>query len=151
MLTLSSKAGFKPYHSVLVEVSETYRVIFGADHRSQAHFLELEALNPTDGFFNIFALPGIDWEPRFHYNVASDFPVFGERILVLRKLCCSPRGIRDLWRDRRDSLQWYTFWAVVMLGCFGALVGFLQLALSAVQTWATVAALRPSPPLRGNV
>jgi len=124
----------------LVEISETYRLLFGSDRQSQCYFLELESSNPTDGFFNIFTLPNGDCEPRFLYNVGSDFPLFGERLLVLKTLL-RPNGIYGLWKDKRDSLQWYTFWAVVCLGCFGAIVAVLQLMLSAVQAWASVKAL----------
>lgn len=66
--------------------------------------------------------------------------MFGDRLLVLKTLL-KPNGIRGLWKDKRDSLQWYTFWAVVCLGCFGAIVAVLQLALSAVQAWASVKSL----------
>jgi hypothetical protein len=145
LLTITSKSGFVRHHGLHSEISESYRLLFGSDRRSQTYFLELEASNPCNGFFNIFTLPNCDYEPRFLYNVTSDFPVFGDRLLVLKKLCV-PTGILGLWRDKRDSLQWYTFWAVVFLGCFGAIVAFLQLGLSAIQTWATVAALNPRPP-----
>jgi hypothetical protein len=66
--------------------------------------------------------------------------VYGDRLLALKALL-RPTGIRGLWKDKRDSLQWYTFWAVVILGCFSAVMAFLQLGLSAVQAWASVAAL----------
>ncbi|KAF8244916.1 hypothetical protein K440DRAFT_426415 [Wilcoxina mikolae CBS 423.85] len=138
------KAGFVRHHSLLAEISESYRLLFGSDRRSQTYFLELEASNPCNGFFNIFTLPNCDYEPRFLYSVTNDFPVFGDRLLVLKKLCV-PTGILGLWRDKRDSLQWYTFWAVVFLGCFGAIMAFLQLGLTAIQTWATVAAMNPKP------
>ncbi|KAI5846861.1 hypothetical protein BZA05DRAFT_405682 [Tricharina praecox] len=134
------KAGFTQQHQALVEISDTYRLLFGGDRRSQCYFQELESSNPTDGFFDIFTLPKGDCEPRFLYNVGSDFPVFGDRLLVLKTLL-KPNGIRGLWKDKRDSLQWYTFWAVVCLGCFGAIVAVLQLALSAVQAWASVKSL----------
>lgn len=77
------------------------------------------------------------------YNVANDFPVYGERLLVLKTLL-KPNGIRGLWRDKRDSLQWYTFWAVVILGCFGATMALLQLVLSVLQTWATIKGMNNS-------
>lgn len=106
--------GFTAYHQALVEVSDSLRLLFGVDRASQAVFA---ALAPKDshaatGFFDIFSLlPPADADPRFLYNVAADFPVFGERLLVLKSLL-KPTGLRGLWKDRRDSLQWYTFWYV---------------------------------------
>jgi hypothetical protein len=150
-----SKAGCVNYHQLLTEVAESYRLLFGSDRRSMAYFRELGQTraggngSSGDGYFDITTLQGHEYEPRFLYNINSDFPVFGDRLLMLKKLCV-PTGIVGLWRDRRDSLQWYTFWAVVFLGCFGAMMAFLQLGLGAVQTWATVAAMNTSSGPRGS-
>lgn len=153
-----SKAGCVNYHQLLTEVAESYRLLFGSDRRSMAYFRELGQTraghaggngSSGDGYFDITTLQGHEYEPRFLYNINSDFPVFGDRLLMLKKLCV-PTGIVGLWRDRRDSLQWYTFWAVVFLGCFGAVMAFLQLGLGAVQTWATVAAMTTSSGPRGT-
>lgn len=67
--------------------------------------------------------------------------MLGERLLVLKGML-RPTGLRELWRDKRDSLQWYTFWAVVFLGCVGIFMGIIQIAVGALQAWASMKALQ---------
>lgn len=52
-------------------------------------------------------------------------------------VCCS--GFLALWKDKRDSLQWYTFWAVLVVGSLSIFLTFASLAVSTAQT---VAAFR---------
>lgn len=49
-----------------------------------------------------------------------------------------PRTLWELWRDNRDLATWLTFWAVIILGVLGVLLGLAQVALSAGQLVATV-------------
>ncbi|KAL4745268.1 hypothetical protein BDW72DRAFT_208347 [Aspergillus terricola var. indicus] len=71
------------------------------------------------------------------YSSRNDFPYFGSRILVLQQynLTQQPRRVRDLWRDRRNPLQWYTFWAVLCIGGISIILSLLQLAATIVQTY----------------
>jgi hypothetical protein len=52
------------------------------------------------------------------YSSQDDFPVYGQRLAKLQEFCQrqQPSRLRDLWRDRRNPLQWYTFWAVLVVG-----------------------------------
>jgi hypothetical protein len=52
-----------------------------------------------------------------------------------------PRGFLALWRDKRDSNAWYTFWAAVIFGAIALLLALTSLAVSAAQTWASFRAL----------
>jgi hypothetical protein len=45
-----------------------------------------------------------------------------------------PSKVTDLWRDRRNPLQWYTFWAVLWVGGASIVLAVLQLVVSLVQT-----------------
>ncbi|KAL6401120.1 hypothetical protein AUP68_16844 [Ilyonectria robusta] len=69
------------------------------------------------------------------YSARDDFPVFGQRLLALQRFNKrhQPSKMTDLWRDRRNPLQWYTFWAVLIVGGFGMLLGLLQLTVGFVQ------------------
>lgn len=69
------------------------------------------------------------------YSAQDDFPTFGNRLLALQRynMRRQPSKVRDLWRDRRNPLQWYTFWAVIVVGAVGLLLAFLQLAVGLVQ------------------
>lgn len=48
-----------------------------------------------------------------------------------------PGGIRGLWADKRDSGQWYTFWAVIIIGGLGLILSFLGLVAGIVQAVGT--------------
>lgn len=65
------------------------------------------------------------------YN-AEDFPIFGQRLEYLQKFVRrqQPSRLTDMWLDKRNMFQWYTFWAVLIFGGFSILIGILQLAVS---------------------
>ncbi|KAE9374904.1 hypothetical protein N431DRAFT_482029 [Stipitochalara longipes BDJ] len=65
--------------------------------------------------------------------------IWGDRLRELKAYMDSqkPGGIRGLWADKRDSLQWYTFWAVIIVGGFSLILSFMGLIVSVVQTVGT--------------
>ncbi|KAK6507657.1 hypothetical protein TWF481_006082 [Arthrobotrys musiformis] len=65
------------------------------------------------------------------YSTRDDFPVFGQRLLKLQQynMGQQPSRWKDLWRDRRNPLQWYTFWAVVIVGGASIVLSILQLGV----------------------
>lgn len=67
------------------------------------------------------------------------YGTWGDRLRQLKAYMDGqkPEGIRGLWADKRDSLQWYTFWAVIIVGSISLLLSFLSLAVSTVQTVGT--------------
>lgn len=69
------------------------------------------------------------------FDAASDFPILSSRLSRVQDYIDSiqPNRISSLWRDKRDILRWYTFWAVVILGGFNVLIATVQAALSAAQ------------------
>jgi hypothetical protein len=71
------------------------------------------------------------------YSTLSDFPVLGERLLKIQKFSYrqSPSRVRDLWRDRRNPLQWYTFWAVLWVGGVTIILGLVQIGLASAQVY----------------
>lgn len=76
----------------------------------------------------------------------SQFPIYGNRIRQLRAYMDTqqPRGLRALWRDKRNSNSYYTFWFVVVFGSLSVFLGTCALAVSIAQTWATFKGLSPS-------
>lgn len=73
----------------------------------------------------------------------AEFPVLETRLRQLRHYMDTqrPRGIRRLWRDKRDSSNYYTFWLVVGFGLLSVTLAMFSLAVSAAQTWASFRAL----------
>jgi hypothetical protein len=81
------------------------------------------------------------------YSTREDFPVFGPRLLIIQKynLRQQPSKVKDLWRDRRSPLQWYTFWAVLWIGGASIIMEFLQLLVGVAQLYFAI-----SPSVGGN-
>lgn len=71
------------------------------------------------------------------YSVRDDFPILGPRLLRLQRysLRQQPSAMRDLWRDRRNPLQWYTFWAVFLVGGVSILLSVVQLFVGVGQLY----------------
>jgi hypothetical protein len=43
-------------------------------------------------------------------------------------------SLKHLWTDRRDRLQWYTFWFAVTILAFTLIFGIITIVLTAMQT-----------------
>ncbi|KAF2811392.1 uncharacterized protein BDZ99DRAFT_569455 [Mytilinidion resinicola] len=71
------------------------------------------------------------------YSSRDDFPYFGPRLLALQQynLRQQPSRVRDLWWDRRNPLQWYTFWAVLWVGGISIVLSIFQLVAAVVQAY----------------
>ena len=143
------------------EVLLSYRVIFGQNEASRKLFRNEERsaagqTQPVDPLLDLLCghvlkrkrqdLPTDLWplscrDPQGHlqeqdvYSTTTDFPTLGPRLLRLQaySLRQTPSKIRDLWRDFRTPLQWYTFWAVVLFGGLGVCLGTLQTLLAIAQ------------------
>ena len=74
------------------------------------------------------------------YDANLDFRFFGDRLLKLQafNLRQQPNRMRDLWRDRRNALQWYTFWAVILIGGLSVVLAIVQCFVSAAQLYFTI-------------
>jgi hypothetical protein len=74
------------------------------------------------------------------YNARDDFPRLGPRLIKLQQFSARqrPSKLTDLWRDRRHPLQWYTFWAVLLVGGLAIIMSALQLAVTIAQLKASL-------------
>ncbi|KAL8855399.1 MAG: hypothetical protein Q9178_007955 [Gyalolechia marmorata] len=72
-----------------------------------------------------------------------EFPFYYQRLKELRSYMDSrqPRGLRALWRDRRNTNAYYTFWLVIIFSGIGVLLGFCTLAVAIIQAWAQLQTL----------
>ena len=72
------------------------------------------------------------------------FPFFAARLRVLKGFIDQqePSGVRQLWRDTRNKKEWYTFWAVIIIGGVGLIFAAASFAVSTAQTAATFQALQ---------
>lgn len=73
------------------------------------------------------------------YSARDDFPRLGRRLIKLQQFNSRqrPNKLTDLWRDRRNPLQWYTFWAVVLVGGVANILAALQLLVAVVELQAS--------------
>jgi hypothetical protein len=82
-----------------------------------------------------------------------EFPIFEDRLRHLRHYMDTqkPRTFRQMWKDKRDTSNYFTFWAVIVFGGLGVLLAFLSLAVSVAQTVASFKALNlPTQPGPAN-
>ncbi|KAF5869760.1 uncharacterized protein Bfra_010960 [Botrytis fragariae] len=65
------------------------------------------------------------------------------RVRILREYTDKqkPRGFRQLWRDSRDSFNYYTFWGVIIFGAVSVFLAMASLAVSIAQTYASLKSL----------
>ncbi|KAL8830808.1 MAG: hypothetical protein Q9170_005563 [Blastenia crenularia] len=84
---------------------------------------------------------------RFHEELSYTlFPVYENRLRKLRAYMDSqqPTGLRALWKDKRNSNIFYTFWLAIFFGSLTLLFGLFALATSLAQTWAQFQSLHMS-------
>ena len=132
----------------LGEVLLSYRFLFGQSKKARRYFREIcksKAFEdiPSEGHDRLLSdLCGrktIESSARIGENVTYTpdvhFPKLKYRIAVLNQqlVTTKPRGWRELWRDKRDSVQWITFWAVIIIGGIGVLLSLCQVVLGVLQ------------------
>jgi hypothetical protein len=72
---------------------------------------------------------------RTVYVTARDFLVLGSRVerLANELDVAKPKSLIDLLHDRRDTLQYWTFWFVAFFGGIGIFLNMVQVVLASIQ------------------
>lgn len=67
----------------------------------------------------------------------SQFSLFETRIRELRHYMDGqkPRRFRQLWKDNRDSLNYYTFWGVIFFGVLSVFLALFSLVSALPRQW----------------
>lgn len=75
--------------------------------------------------------------PSIERITFTQYPFYHHRLRELRSYMDSrqPRGLAALWRDRRNSNLYYTFWFVLIFGVLGMILAFGTLAVAVLQAW----------------
>lgn len=105
----------------------------------------LRQLGPIDPYLNqLCGYSSHTTNHRNSYSKTTEFPIFAARLSVLQDYIMrqNPNSLRMIWQDKRNSYQWWTFWAVVVIGCFGILLSLIQTVLSALQVYYAVHQVR---------
>ncbi len=130
---------------LLHETLLSYRLLFGQNKQSRKLYKKLDpfACIPPEGRDLLlsslcgqksFSMAQVVSDQDF-YDLNRQFPVLRSRIANLHRLLSAsqPRGWNELWRDKRDSAGWYTFWVVLVFGGIALLLSALQVVLQIVQ------------------
>ncbi|KAK0716069.1 hypothetical protein B0H67DRAFT_582339 [Lasiosphaeris hirsuta] len=72
------------------------------------------------------------------------FSFWHDRLVVLKQAFdeSSPRGLRQWWNDRRNSVQWYTFWVAILVFVMTVFFGLVQSVEGALQVYLSWKALQ---------
>lgn len=130
----------------LSEVLQSFRLLFGQSATSRRVFRFIFE-PPTSFRGNVdILLPLICSTKRYGrpseaipkdravYFAARDFPILYE--LIAKELRNTrPKSMRDLIRNRRDTLQYWTFWLVALIGGMGMVLSTIQVALQALSLY----------------
>lgn len=139
------RANHEEITSILRETLLSYRLLFGQSKRSRRVFRHLFACNPilkhnADPFLHsictkkIFSHQCVP-QDRMTYFGHRDFLVLGDRLEMLGKELkgVKPKGWSDLVRDRRDTMQYWGFWLVAIVGGASIILSLTQVILQAAQ------------------
>lgn len=130
---------------MLQETLLSYRLLFAQDKQARKLYKRLDPFGgiPLEGRDEL--LSSLCGRKSFHtpqmpsdqdsYDLQRQFPILRSRIAVLHRLLSAskPRGWRELWRDKRDSAGWFTFWIVLIFGGVAILLSALQVLLQILQ------------------
>ena len=130
---------------LLREVLLSYRLLFGQSAKSRKLFRQI--FKPSENHHVDSLLPLLCTKKRLPsgsttipadrpvYFAARDFPILYARVeLIAKELKDSrPNSIGNLLRDRRDTLQFWTFWLVTVFGGISIILSLMQVILQAVQ------------------
>jgi hypothetical protein len=125
------------------EIRLSYRLIFSDMAASRAHFNRTEKKRLIEDGPHDPLLATICGESprktneRNSYSKAVDFPILAARLSKIQRYITSqnPKTLSMIWKDKRNPVQWYTFWAVVWIGGFGIVLGLVQTGLAAAQVY----------------
>jgi hypothetical protein len=127
----------------LKEIRQSYQLIF-ADAYSSRHFYtskelrRLREFGPVDPYLSqLCGRSSRIANQRNSYSKLTEFPILAARLSVLQDYIQrqNPNSLRMIWRDKRNSYQWWTFWAVVVFGCMSIVLSLVQTVLSAIQVY----------------
>ncbi|KAJ5113777.1 hypothetical protein N7456_002311 [Penicillium angulare] len=138
-----------PVASFFKEILESYKLLFAENEASRHHYRRTERRYLRKALGDKFdpyldELCGLSKEgkstsnqPRIHYT--DEFPILGSRLEGLQEFIDRqpPRSGKTLWKDKRNMKDWWTFWAVIIFGSIGTIIGILQVVLAVLQiVWA---------------
>ena len=130
---------------LLRELLLSYRILFGQSRQSRRLFRKLRPFKDlqrgcTDPVLlelcgNRKCRDDLQILERDAYSLAQDFPMLEGKLSALADYLSEkrPKTWKQLWQDKRDGGQWFTFWAVLIIGALGLLLALIQVLLQITQ------------------
>lgn len=130
---------------MLLETLLSFRLMFAQDKQARKLFRRLDPfpgvpLEGRDCFLSLLCGRKTFHSPPMPvdqdtYDLQRHFPILRSRIAALHRLLSAskPRGWKELWRDKRDSAGWFTFWIILIFGGIAILLSALQVFLQILQ------------------
>ena len=127
------------------EVLLSYRLLFGQDSRSRKYFPrahQQESYGQIDSFLpflcmtkNVERVSHLIPKDQPIYFANQHFPTLFQRVEHVAKELekARPKSMADLFHDRRDTLQYWTFWLVSIIGGLSILLSLVQVVLQGIQ------------------
>ena len=138
-------ANTQEVNDLLRETLLSYRLLFGQSKASRKFFRTLRPFHrmPKEGVDKFLAklcsrernpLPD-SLRQSETYDLRKDFPVLRCKIAIIANRLSNkqPRTWKQIWNDRRDSPNWYTFWALLLFGGVGMTLAFIQVMLQIIE------------------
>jgi hypothetical protein len=77
----------------------------------------------------------------------QNFKVWRNRLIMLKEAFdeARPKTLRQWWHDRRNGVQWYTFWVAIVILALTIFFGLIQSIEGAMQVYAAF-----KPPAAGG-
>ncbi|OTA54151.1 hypothetical protein K449DRAFT_401205 [Hypoxylon sp. EC38] len=149
-MNLSGNTSKKATQIFLNEIILSYRLLFGQDRRSRSLFRTVEFARTFEQGVQDPLLMSLCGKKRFNtarydvpwtihqrnfYDAQEDFPLLGSRLLQLQEFSTrqDPSTLREFWADRRNPFNFWTFWAVLIIGAISILLSIVQCALNFAQ------------------
>lgn len=68
----------------------------------------------------------------------ENFVRWNDRLVVLKQVFdeVTPRNLSQWWHDRRNGVQWWTFWVAILVLGMTLLFGFIQCIIGIAQVYA---------------
>lgn len=82
---------------------------------------------------------------RSHERRFENFSYWHDRLVILKQAFddSSPRTLNQWWNDRRNSVQWYTFWVAILVFIMTVVFGVIQSVEGGLQVYFSWKALHP--------
>ncbi|KAK5655570.1 hypothetical protein OQA88_5501 [Cercophora sp. LCS_1] len=128
----SFKKGILP-DGLASEALRTLALLFPTAGHKSRKWLETQA-TPNEPIDPLLTKLGT---PRAHDRRFERFTFWHDRLVILKQAFdeSSPRGWRQWWNDRRNSVQWYTFWVAIWVFVTASVFGFVQSVEGGLQVY----------------